>query len=414
MSKIFLIAYLLFGIPLAQICLADLGRLFVHTLKFITSFLQLIQQNSATLYSSLKKKAKKPDEKDKSSESSSENVRIVEDSIDSPPQSFLDTLSSINQQALDQVDSRFDFSNIFLCTFILVYILVGCLFYLHNHHFSWIDNIYSCFSMLLTIIHDKSYKLDDDDDDDDDEEIDEKSWLSNRSKESEFKHWSNLLFVLHLVYVLIGVAFFHLIIRSMKEKLRLCLVENLKKLTAQFLTFLSQFRSDQSELSDENIEQLLDGYFDTLGLSEPHESGPALSSNKFDLRKESIKKYSMDDDDVEFMDKQTQVTTILYSRQKLDNNLLKPSMLGSGQTSSRGVGGGLSTLNLLISNAVSTEELNFDENTTKPIIGQLARPSNLKSLSTSSLDQSSEVDQDSSKVKLAPSTPNPTRRNRFN
>jgi hypothetical protein len=292
-GKFFLIFYLLFGLPLAQICLIDMAHLLIYLLKFFYSFLLIMHQRS-TFYSDLKQAfyyylsllnifnrfnrnengrqrdssrrvsklsrfgyelSESEDNDNENSQGNKKSLLKKEATKQEGGGGAYSTLNWIYDHSVQELNSKFDFSSSFVFGFMFFYLILGSFFIFKFEHragdndANFIDSLserlYSAFRAMNRISFDSNEKTLQNSDKNDNEiaklilPIIKKD--QNRKTIIDAIHESSFIFVLHSAYLLFGVAFFSLAIKSMREKLRTCLIENGKRLVIEFLKWAQQF-----------------------------------------------------------------------------------------------------------------------------------------------------------------------------
>ena len=318
LGKLFTMIYLIIGVPLTLILLADFGSIFTRFVKFLYAFLTIVYEEG--YFDSLKKKqipftgllsffSKSNKDKKKGagkknandSESSDEKNDPDQDDQDSN-QSTFEALCEIALNCMENNDDTFDLSLGFLFSVVFIYLSFGAIISSRVANWSIFNGYY--FSLLsLTKIGLGDLVI------------------------------SNTKFMLlSCGYTLFGLAFFDLTINCLQEKLRMIIVRNGQHAINEIIKFFNQFGYNWSPDSV-NFNLAIAGNFKlnkkvTVVETNNNEQDQTEQSTKdLHLRSNKIsmkKMKAMNDyggyymNEVAKCDKQTQITTLLCSKFKLE------------------------------------------------------------------------------------------------
>ena len=297
MGKLFTMIYVILGIPLTLILLSDLGSIFTRICKFMYAFLiiffndgfyerlvQEIQMKARELFSS------DPHNESKRKLLRSKSFEKSEDDNDlsHEPSLFL-SLCELASECYEQNDDVFDLSLGFLFSILFSYLTFGAIVYSRVADWSLFDGYY--FSLITFT----------------------KIGLGDLTI-------GNIKFALiSSLYTLFGIAFFDLTIQNLREKIKVLLLSNGQKVIWEIVKFVNQF---DYQWSIENVNFNLgvtklssDDKMDKKSLGSFQKKSPLLKRSKMtDVSRANDLK------EVKKLDKQTQITTLLYTKFKFEKS----------------------------------------------------------------------------------------------
>jgi hypothetical protein len=304
LGKLFTIVYAMIGIPLTFILLSDLGSVFTHFLKF--AYALTLNLDREGYFDKLKSKIPvlfilkdlSPDSK-KQRHSKTLEPLLKETS----PRPFIDIAVS----SYDETDDKFDFPLSVLLSIAFSYVSVGALFSSLICKWSLLDGYYFCVVSLTKIgLGDVVMR-------------EPKLWLFS------------------IAYTLFGVAFFALTLKYLEIKFKYLLIRTSQNVVGRIIVFLNQlgYKLDIddsfAEASAHDASMMIDAD-DVFYHSRAH-MGRRKSS--FLHKRSSLLKdlnefkilNSIGNFEVTRCDKQTQITTLLCTR-----NLYEPNASHTGST----------------------------------------------------------------------------------
>lgn len=289
-----------------------MGSIFTYFLKFFYYFLLIVYNDG--YYESLKSWIKKKlgpkknnnllKKRKRSSSSDPFDLSYEHDvSFRENARGFFKSFYEISSSCIEKSNDTFDLSLGFLFALVFVYLTFGAIFASRIANWSLFNGYY--FSLIsLTKIGLGDLVIDD----------------------TKFILFSS-------IYALFGLAFFDLTILTLQEKLRLILIKNAKHLLTEICKFATQFGYNWSiEKSNLNLDNLgKNSMMSNLAIdianknskAEQKDEALAYMNNVHLSAKRGGKKnkFSFDRTDLDVIkcDKQTQITTLLCSRFKLND-----------------------------------------------------------------------------------------------
>ena len=304
--------YLIIGLPLTLVLMSDIGKLITHFLNLLCQiyaslcadnyydyFTKRLEQSrvplAAHIYSLIFIKAKKlssskPSENtltktktQKSTDTSTtQRDSTGEKSTDLTNKNMSKTINEIFVKSLQNSEDKFDFSFGLLFALALLYLTLGAVFISKMSRFSLFDGYYF---LLFTLGKIDTHDL----------VIDKAAHM-----------------IVAFVYVLVGMSFFALILKRLQEATRLVLIKSGQNLILEIMKFVNQFGynlklNDVSLVFSNSIESIRFLKHNNL-LNLDQEAGEAKPPH-LNAKIEAA---------VEKCDKQTQITTLLYSKFRRD------------------------------------------------------------------------------------------------
>lgn len=320
-GKLFTMIYLVIGLPLTLIFLSDVGKLMTRFLNFMYTLYIILcidvyydqilkffdKQNwrmAAIIYRTLFSKIKKPKPqahnqqlvaqydtlariysvtKKKSTDLNNNNSNTIEH-VDKK-RDILQIVREIFSKSLQHSDNAFNFSFSFLALISFVYLTLGALFITRMTNQSILDGYYFGILTLTKIGSGDIYIQ------------------------------TNTQAVVCFLYVLFGMSFFSLTIKYLQEQIRMILLKNGQTIISEIVKFIDQFGY---QLKTEDFNLTLSA--ETAKFAT--ESNGADARNRMfhqrSINGEKISRKASVKTEVVKCDKQTQITTLLYSRLKYD------------------------------------------------------------------------------------------------
>ena len=192
--------------------------------------------------------------------------------------SIVQLMNEIITKSLQNSDATFNFSLTFLTVMIFIYLTIGVLLSTRITDHSIFDRYY--FSMLTLT------KID----------------------TGDMTIKKNTHMIAAFIYILIGMSLFSLTIKYLQEHIREILLKNGQTIIAELIKFINQFGYNLTS--------------DDFNLTLSSDSALILEANqKLKVEKNNKLKRKHDQATVK-CDKQTQITTLLYSKVNYDNKLM--------------------------------------------------------------------------------------------
>lgn len=301
-GKLFTMFYVILGIPLTLILLTDLGCIFTRTCKFLYAFLiiffndgyydrirQAIKDKRKALFTRAQIAASSTSGTDHSTKRTQLRRSKSFDSDQNEEPSLFLSICELASECYKQNDDVFDLSLGFLFSILFSYLTVGAIINSRAADWSLFNGYY--FSLITFT----------------------KIGLGDLTIE-------NTKFILvSSMYTLFGIAFFDLTIQNLREKIKLVLINNGQNLIEETIKFVNQFGHNWS----------MESVAFNLGVKVvPQEELSKIIMGKDMKGSESTlkKKSALNDANghVKKCDKQTQITTLLYTKfkhDKISNNL---------------------------------------------------------------------------------------------
>lgn len=302
-GKLFTMTYLAIGIPLTLILLSELGKLMTRHLNFLYNFYTILcidiyydqivkfcekkrMRLTTTLFKLAFSRTKRPKTQNHNQKHHHDNLsnKSILKSMDFNHISVADTtndsiiqlLNEIFNKCLENSNVTFNFSFGFLFFIVFIYLTIGALLNARMTNMSIFDGYY--FTLLIL----------------------------TRIESGDILIETNMQMIASFIYVLIGMSFFSLTINFLQEKIRQILLRNGNTIISEMSKFVNQFGY---ELKSEDFN---------LTLSIPKEPLENNFANKPKVVEKVTKRRKSDVSLVHKCDKQTQITTLLYSRVKYD------------------------------------------------------------------------------------------------
>ncbi len=303
--------YLIIGLPLTLILLSDIGKLLTRYLNFLgTLYAHLCSENyfdpivkhlersrvpiTSLMYGLIFSRVKIP--RPSSSQTNPQKRISAQYSTAATDKELTDSLAQqanrptikdhfqeVLIRSVQQSDDTFHFSFGLLSSIIFAYLSLGALVFARMLNVSIFDGYYFTLFMLT--------KID--------------------SGDPVIEYTSSMIAI--CVYVLIGMSFFSLTIKYLQEKIRQVLLRNGRNIIAEVTKFTNQFgynlKSDDFNLSlSHDVSRIVVEKSNDVALAKAAAEAAVLVN----ARKNS-------DRTVQKSDKQTQITTLLYSKLKYEN-----------------------------------------------------------------------------------------------
>ena len=316
-GRLFIMIYLIIGLPLTLVLMSDIGKLITHFINLLCQiyaflcadnyydyFTKRLEKSrvplAAHIYSLIFIKVKKqsnskPNEnsltKNKTQKSTDtatgqRDSTTGDKSLDLTNKTMSKTINEILVKSLQNSADTFDFSFGLLFALALLYLTLGAVFISEMSHFSLFDAYYF---LIFTLGKIDSHDL----------VIDKAAHM-----------------VVAFVYILVGMSFFALILKRLQEATRLVLIKSGQNLILEIMKFVNQFGynlklNDVSLVFSNSIESIRFLKHNNL-LNLDQEVGEAKQPQHLNAKIETA---------VEKCDKQTQITTLLYSKFRRDQYL---------------------------------------------------------------------------------------------
>lgn len=335
--------YVIIGLPITLILLSDLGSIITRFVKFFCLFIYTIYKDGyyesvkkrlhrrkTALIDKLKSKKRRKSsiKKPSSSDDEDEDSKILEKPDDE--QSLFRSLIDIGQMCIDQTNDLFDLSLGFSFGFVFFYLSLGAFITSRIVQCSLFNGYYFSLITLTKIgLGDLLY--------------------NNQSH----------LTVFTSIYILVGIAYFDLIILSLQEKIRILLIRNAKNIIGELIKFANQLGYAWS-IDSFNFDNLGKHSINKIIYSNKTSNTNSVSDLDFDdvfftsrtTSNVSVRSRRNDPKGINYheiskCDKQTQITTLLCSKFKYEK---------SGLSSS------LSSIPESVSSAVTLETISPNEN----------------------------------------------------
>ncbi|CAF0706704.1 unnamed protein product [Brachionus calyciflorus] len=310
MGKAFIMIYLIIGAPLTYILLSDLGSIFTHILKFNYHFALTFYKNGyydefkRALKSKFKLNKKKTSSKlkkqtsikDPFDESDDDNATIL--SQDFQEKGFVQIFVELTVNSLEKSNDKFDLSLGVIFSLVFVYLSIGALI-ISRLNESPLSNGYYFSVLSLTKINLGNLRIND-----------------------------SFIFILMTAYFLLGLAFFDLTLLTLQEKIRFLIIKNFKNIIIEVCKFSSQFGYNWTgEHMIHILENLgINSYFKSLENNQSIKAIQTIEKDPIVDKINSLKnrnsrklRYS-NEKNISKCDKQTQITTLLCSRFKMDSD----------------------------------------------------------------------------------------------
>ena len=304
MGKLFIMFYVILGIPLTLILLSDLGSVFTRTCKFLYAFLiifyndgyyerllQLINERRKNLFTgsqkeTSKRKLKRSNSIDQSEDNLINNEHDEKENKSPKEPSLFFSLCELAAECYEQNDDAFDLSLGFLFTILFSYLTFGAIVNSRVADWSLFNGYY--FSLItFTRIGLGDLTLD-----------------------------NTKFILLSSLYTLFGIACFDLTIQNLREKIRLILISNGHHIVTETIKFMNQFGYEWS-IENVNFNFGVNSHQVAKAITNDVKSIEKIASTKrptkaIDTNKLNILK------EVKKCDKQTQITTLLYTKFRLE------------------------------------------------------------------------------------------------
>jgi hypothetical protein len=276
-----MIVYLLFGLPLTQILLIDMGHMLMYSISVSSAFLQLLNKRSS-LYADLREAFKHssltlmriPSRNGNQQQSSKQDDRSRK--INSAMETHFDMLYQIYLLAVEQANSNVklgmaDFSTSFILCFLGGFILLGSVFSTQRPFAfesasasawlsAFIAQFYTNFNVFTQINVASSHVLYD---------------------ESPFFKFKTIVYC---IYTFLGVSFTFSALKVLRERLRVCLIDNCKRLLIALFKFGTDSSLTKNEPSEGRIaekadsDEYLSKYLGGIGREERLDAAVLLAS----------------------------------------------------------------------------------------------------------------------------------------
>ena len=323
--------YLVIGIPLTLILLSDIGIIITRFLKFTHAFLTIFfnegyidrfrklfrrrlydivsyfvsfifrQSNKTKPPAQTVKLNTKPPKTADNQDDTASDIGLVKIKLE---KGVFDLLTDISVDCLEKTDEIFDFSPYFLIGFIFIYLTIGALYTSRLLNLTLFNGYYFTLIALVKIGMD-----------------DFKSPETSLNNEP-------IVIILRYAYVLFGISFFSMTISYLQLNIREVLLHSGENLIIEFIKFVNQFgynltiehfnicleKSDNLNKSSSHLDSLLSNN-SNANLNQKDDL-KRVDSFKFRSRLPSQLKGINLLLDVPKSDKQTQITTLLYSKVK--------------------------------------------------------------------------------------------------
>lgn len=307
MGKIFLIIYLTIGVPLTCFLLSDLGSIFTQILKFNYHFIEAVyskgyydefKRNVKSKLSLRKKKIskfkKQPSIKDPFDETENDETVSSICSYEYEEKGFFQLYLEIVVSSMEKTNDKFDFS---------ISILLGLvLFFISSSAFiiSRLNNVSLSNGCYYGVI------------------------AFNKINVLDLKVTNTISFIFLSIYFLLGLAFFDLTLLSLQEKIRNLIIINGKNIINEVCKFANQLGYNwRDELIISVLENLgTNSFFKSRNYSiklTEEQNSTTPNDNKSPLNRNAKKFRFTFENNIKKSDKQTQITTLLFSKYKLDS-----------------------------------------------------------------------------------------------
>ena len=320
-GKLFIITYLIIGLPLTLIFLSDIGKLITRFLNFLSTMyiilcldiyydpiLKFLDKHnwriSSLTYRTFFSKMKRPKPQahnqeyveryetlartylaQKSVDLNNNNSTTIEHA--ERKRDMLQVIQEIFFKSLQHSDNTFNFSFSFLTFLTVAYLTVGAFTTAHMNNQSILDGYY--FSILT---------------------------LARIDSGDVYIHSSVQAFILFL-YVLLGMSFFSLVITYLQEQIRRILLKNGQTIVSEVTKFINQFGY---QLKKEDFNLTLSAETARFTADDKNRTDRSkLPLQRLVTKSETSSKPSKALEIVR-CDKQTQITTLLYSRLKYEQH----------------------------------------------------------------------------------------------
>ncbi|RNA41625.1 T family of potassium channels 18-like isoform X1 [Brachionus plicatilis] len=288
MGKIFLITYLTIGLPLTCLLLSDLGSIFTQILKFNFHFIE-------TIY------AKEPSIKDPFDETDNEDSKTVSSiySSDFEEKGFFQLFLEIVVSSIEKSNDKFDFS-ISIVFGLVLFFITSSAFIISRLNNVPLSN--GCYYGVIAL---------------------------NKINILDLKITNTFIFVLLTIYFLLGLAFFDLTLLTLQEKIRNLIIINGKNLINEVCKFANQLGYNwRDELIISVLENLgTNSFFKSRNLSLKLTEEQETTSSEVSVtpKNRNGKKFRYQfENNVKKSDKQTQITTLLFSKYRMDSKGQSP------------------------------------------------------------------------------------------